>query len=70
MSVHHRDPLLQQMLRCFVDLATRAIRIDMLKPRIIENDFYQAKTTPDGSLTVQNARFKTRIRASTQARRI
>ncbi|KAI0251226.1 hypothetical protein BJV78DRAFT_496218 [Lactifluus subvellereus] len=56
------------MLRCFVDLATRAIRIDMLKPRIMENDFDQVQRTPDGSLTVENARFKTRIRASHQTR--
>jgi hypothetical protein len=66
MPVHH--PLLLQMLRRFVDLATRAIRVDMSKPRIVENDFDHALTTPDGSLVVQNARFKTRIRGSTQAR--
>ncbi|KAI0251228.1 hypothetical protein BJV78DRAFT_1213514 [Lactifluus subvellereus] len=41
------------MLRCFVDLATRAICLDLVKPRIKENDFNKVQTT-------------TRIRASKQ----
>ena len=64
MLAHHF--LLLQMLQRFVDLAARAIRMDMAKPRIMENDFDHVQATPDGSLTVQNARFKTRIRSSTQ----
>ena len=59
-----------QMLRAYADLAARAIRRDFLKPRIQENDFSEVKSKRDGSMTVQNARFKTRIRASRQVRRI
>jgi hypothetical protein len=68
----HRNPSLSslQMLRCFVDLATRAIRLDLVKPRIKENDFNEVRITVDGLMNVENARFKTRIRASKQARHI
>ncbi|KAI0002119.1 P-loop containing nucleoside triphosphate hydrolase protein, partial [Russula compacta] len=54
------------MLQRFVDLASRATRLDLLKPRIRENDFSAIQTESDGMMTVHNARFKTRIRSSTQ----
>lgn len=57
-----------QMLQRFVDLASRATRLDLLKPRIRENDFSDIQTESDGVMTVHNARFKTRIRSSTQVR--
>jgi hypothetical protein len=56
------------MLRLLVDLATRAIRIDLANPRIKENDFAKVDTKGDGDIDVINARFKTRIRKSEQAR--
>jgi hypothetical protein len=56
------------MLRLLVDLATRAIRIDLAKPRIKENDFTKVYTKVDGGIDVTNARFKTRIRESKKAR--
>jgi hypothetical protein len=58
-----------QLLRTYADLASRAIRRDLMKPRIQENDFSAIETDRDGTMTVLNARFKTRIRASRQARR-
>ena len=57
-----------QMLRSFVDLASRAIRLDLLKPRVYENDFAEIQMNPDGSIIVSNARYKSRIRASNQVR--
>jgi hypothetical protein len=57
------------MLRIHANLASRAIRRDLSKPRIQENDFSKVVTKRDGSMTVHNDRFKTRIRASTQVRR-
>lgn len=57
-----------QMLRSFVDLACRAIRLDLLKPRSYENDFSAIDLDPQGSIIVNNARYKTRIRASKQVR--
>ena len=58
--------LSQQMLQAYADLAARAIRRDFLKPRIQENDFSEVKSKRDGSMIVQNTRFKTRIRHSRQ----
>jgi hypothetical protein len=57
------------MLQTYADLATRTIRRDLMEPRVQENDFSEVKTKRDGSMTVQNARFKTRIRANKQVRR-
>jgi hypothetical protein len=57
------------MLQAYADLASRAIRRDLLKPRIQENDFSAVETERDGTMTVYNSRFKTRIRASRQVRR-
>jgi hypothetical protein len=54
------------MLRLDADLAHRAMRRDLLKQRIQENDFSEVERKRDGSLTVLNSRFKTRIRRSTQ----
>jgi regulator of nonsense transcripts 1 len=54
------------MLQNYAVLASRAIRRDFLKPRIQENDFSAVDEEKDGSITVHNARFKTRIRASKQ----
>ncbi|KAF8462633.1 P-loop containing nucleoside triphosphate hydrolase protein [Russula ochroleuca] len=54
------------MLQNYADLASRAIRRDFLKPRIQENDFSAVQKKRDGTITVHNARFKTRIRASKQ----
>jgi len=57
-----------QMLRSFVDLASRAIRLDLSKSRVYENDFAGVHMHRDGSITVHNARYKSRIRASHQVR--
>ncbi|KAI0302432.1 hypothetical protein B0F90DRAFT_1714720 [Multifurca ochricompacta] len=57
------------MLRCLVDLATRSIRLDLLKPLVRENDFTKVRSNPDGLLKIENARYKTRIRMSEQVRR-
>jgi hypothetical protein len=57
-----------KMLQAYADLAARAIRRDFLKPRIQENDFSEVKSKRNGNMIVQNARFKTRIRASRQVR--
>jgi len=57
------------MLQIYADLAHRAMRRDLLKPRIQENDFSDIKAKRDGSLTVHNSRYKTRIRASRQVHR-
>jgi hypothetical protein len=57
-----------QMVRAYAELASRAIRRDLLKPRIQENDFSAVETELDGTMTVHNARFKTRIRTSSQVR--
>jgi hypothetical protein len=57
------------MLQIYADLAHRAMRRELLKPRIQENDFSEVKSKRDGSLTVHNSRFKTRIRRSKQVRR-
>ncbi|KAH9956266.1 hypothetical protein BC827DRAFT_805145 [Russula dissimulans] len=54
------------MLRCYVDLACRAIRLDLLRPRVQENEFSEVQTKRNGKITVHNTRFKTRIRASGQ----
>jgi hypothetical protein len=62
-------PYLLQTLPTYADLATRAIRRDFLKPRILENDFSTVEREKDGTMTVHNTRFKTRIRASNQVRR-
>ena len=58
-----------QMLQKYVDLAYRSIRRNLLKPRIHENDFSAVDKERDGSITVHNSRFKSRIRASKQVRR-
>jgi hypothetical protein len=42
--------------------------MDLAKPRIKENDFTKVDTNDDGGIGVINARFKTRIRKSKQAR--
>ncbi|KAH9976258.1 P-loop containing nucleoside triphosphate hydrolase protein [Lactifluus volemus] len=55
------------ILRLLVDVATRAIRMDLAKPRIKENDFTKVDTNDDGGIGVINARFKTRIRKSKQS---
>ena len=55
-----------QMLRAFVDMASRVIRLELSKPRVYENEFSKVQTETDGSITVLNARYKTRIRASKQ----
>jgi hypothetical protein len=57
------------MLPCLVNLSTRSIRLESLKPRIQENDFTKVQLTRDGSLMIQNARFKTRVRANKRVRR-
>jgi hypothetical protein len=57
-----------QMLQTYADLAATAIRRDFLKPRIQENDFSEVVKNRDGNITIQNARFKTRVRASAQVR--
>jgi hypothetical protein len=57
------------MLQIYADLAHRAMRRDLLKPRIQENDFSDVERKRDGSLTVHNSRFKTRIRRSGQVHR-
>ncbi|KAI9510320.1 P-loop containing nucleoside triphosphate hydrolase protein [Russula earlei] len=44
-------------LACYVGLASRAIHLDLLKPRIQENDFSEVKTKRNG-MTVHNARFQ------------
>jgi hypothetical protein len=54
------------MLRAFVDMASRVIRLELSKPRVYENEFSKVQTESDGSITVLNDRFKTRIRASKQ----
>jgi hypothetical protein len=54
------------MLQIYADLAHRAMRRELLKPRIQENDFSEVERKRNGSLTVHNSRFKTRIRMSTQ----
>jgi hypothetical protein len=56
------------MLRSFVDLASRATRLDLLKPRFYGNEFLNVQTNPDGMIAVHNARYKTRIRVSKQVR--
>ena len=65
------DPSLDspQMLQNYADLASRAIRSDFLKPRIQENDFSAVQKKRDGTITVHNVRYKTRIRRSKQVRR-
>jgi hypothetical protein len=35
-----------------------------MKPLIQENDFTEVHKDPDGALAIENARFKTRVRAS------
>lgn len=50
------------MLQCFVTLATRSIRLDLLKPLIQETEFTGIQLARDGSLVINNARFKTRVR--------
>ena len=64
----HADPPLDspQMLQNYAKLASRAIRRDFLKPRIQENDFSAVHKKRDGNITVDNTRFKTRIRRSDQ----
>ncbi|KAI0251233.1 hypothetical protein BJV78DRAFT_1282728 [Lactifluus subvellereus] len=52
------------MLQCFVALATRSIRLDLLKPLIQETEFTAIQLAEDGSLVINNARFKTRVRRS------
>jgi hypothetical protein len=48
------------MLQIYADLAHRAMRRDLLKPQILENenDFSEVERKRDGSLTVHNSRFK------------
>lgn len=59
---------LVQTLRTYAELASRAMRRELMKPRIQDNDFSTVDRERDGSLTVNNTRFKTRIRASRQVR--
>jgi hypothetical protein len=68
---YNADPPLDslQMLQNYADLASRAIRSDFSKPRIQENDFSAVQKRRDGTITVHNARFKSRIRRSEQVRR-
>ncbi len=54
------------MLQTYADLTHRAMRRDLLKPRIQENDFSAVDRKRDGGLIVHNSRFKTRIRQSSQ----
>jgi len=54
------------LLQSFVDLTSRAIRLDLLKPRTYENEFSKVRIGHDGMIDVHNARYKTRIRRSTQ----
>jgi hypothetical protein len=54
-----------QMLRHLVDFSSRSIRLELMKPLIQENDFTKVHKGPDGGLIIENARFKTRVRAST-----
>ena len=58
-----------QTLQIYADLAHRAMRRDLLKPRIQENDFSEVENKRDGGLTVHNSRFKTRIRPGRQVHR-
>ena len=53
-----------QMLRHLVDISSRSIRLELMKPLIQENDFIKVHKGPDGALAIENARFKTRVRAS------
>ncbi|KAI0266501.1 hypothetical protein BC834DRAFT_132011 [Gloeopeniophorella convolvens] len=58
----------ERMHGCFIESVTRTIRLESMNPQVRENDFHRAELTSEGSLTVQNALFKTRIRASDQTR--
>lgn len=57
------------MLRCFVDLSTRSIRLESMKSRIKENDFIKVQATRDGSYMIENALYKTRVRVNEHVRR-
>ena len=57
-----------KMLRCLVDFSTRSIRLELMKPRIQENDFIKVQGTQKG-LRIENARFKTRVRLNKHVRR-
>jgi hypothetical protein len=52
------------MLRHLVDFSNRSIRLDLMKPPIQENDFTNVHKDKNGLLIIENARFKTRVRAS------
>ena len=56
------------MLQTYAELAAVAIRRDFLKPRIQVNDFSHVVNERDGTTTVHNARFKSRIRYNEQVR--
>jgi hypothetical protein len=53
-----------QTLQTFAGLAATAIRRDFLKPRIQENDFSGIVKHRDGKITIENTRFKTRVRGT------
>ena len=55
---HHSD------LRHLVDFSSRSICLELMKPLIQENDFIKVNKNLDGSLIIENACFKTRVRAS------
>jgi hypothetical protein len=56
------------MLQTYAELAAIAIRRDFLKPRIQVNDLSHVVNKRDGTMTVHNARFKSRIRHNKQVR--
>lgn len=51
------------MLRHLVDFCSRSIRLELMKPLIQENEFTNVHVTQAG-LMIENARFKTRVRAN------
>jgi len=59
-------PCPPQVLQSFVDLVSRVTRLELSKPRVYENEFSKVQTESDGSITVLNTRYKTRIRDSKQ----
>ncbi|KAI0266502.1 P-loop containing nucleoside triphosphate hydrolase protein [Gloeopeniophorella convolvens] len=57
----------RKMLRCLSEMAARTIRLQALNPLIQESDFTDKTAfTKGGGMTIDNARFKTRIRSSKQ----
>ncbi|KAF8483864.1 hypothetical protein DFH94DRAFT_690333 [Russula ochroleuca] len=60
--------LTKAMLRCLVDLSTRSIRLESMKPRIQEIDSIKVQVTRNGSLMIENALYKTRVRKNKHTR--